>query len=171
MLPIKQAVKGALICHLTNLCFWQNEETRKSHFSLKCCISRERCSTWTALHAVCCLPKRTRRPASADRTARRQFQANGQPVSRTQASDAMTSRLPHYEAKCVWGQYQGNGAIPCQYIDWYHSKGHWLRYNFAADSFYIMKLCSRLFVLPCRSRPKFDRSRHLDPHYEEVRAA
>ena len=35
----------------------------------------------------------TRRPASADRTARRQFQATGQPVSRTQASGAMTSRL------------------------------------------------------------------------------
>jgi len=44
---------------------------------------------------------RTRRPASADRTARRQFQATGQPISRTQASDAMTSRLPRYEAKCV----------------------------------------------------------------------
>ena len=44
---------------------------------------------------------RTRRPASADRTARRQFQATGQPVSRTQASDAMTSRLPRCEAKCV----------------------------------------------------------------------
>ena len=38
----------------------------------------------------------TRRPASADRTARRQFQATGQPVSRTQASDALTSRLPRY---------------------------------------------------------------------------
>ena len=36
----------------------------------------------------------TRRPASADRTAR-------QPVSRTQASDAMTPRLPRYEAKCM----------------------------------------------------------------------
>jgi len=44
---------------------------------------------------------RTRRPASADRTARRQFQATGQPVSRMQASDAMTSRLPRNEAKCV----------------------------------------------------------------------
>jgi len=43
----------------------------------------------------------TRRPASADRTARRQFQATSQTVSRTQASDAMTSRLPRYEAKCV----------------------------------------------------------------------
>ena len=45
--------------------------------------------------------KITRRPASADMTARRQFQVTGQPVSRTQASDAMTSRLPRYEAKCV----------------------------------------------------------------------
>ena len=44
-----------------------------------------------------------------------------------------------------------------------------MRYNFAADSFYIMKLCSRLFVLYCRSRPKDDRSRHFDPHFEEVR--
>jgi len=52
----------------------------------------------------------------------------GQPVSRTQASDA-SGRLPRYEAKCVertrfqWGvgpfacRYQGNGAAPCQYID------------------------------------------------------
>ena len=31
------------------------------------------------------IPSCTRRPASADRTARRQFQATGQPVSRTQA--------------------------------------------------------------------------------------
>ena len=42
-------------------------------------------------------------------------------------------------------------------------------YNFAADSFYIMKLCSRLLVLHCRSRPKYDNSRHFDPHFEEVR--
>ena len=72
---------------------------------------------------------RTRRPASADRKARRQFQATGQPVTRTQASDAMTSRLPRYEANCVqrrclqWGvgpfafRYQGNRATPCQYTD------------------------------------------------------
>ena len=36
---------------------------------------------------------------------------------------------------------------------------------------YIMKLCSRLFVLYCRSRPKDDRSRHFDPHFEEVRGS
>jgi len=43
-----------------------------------------------------------------------------------------------------------------------------MRYNFAADSFYIMKLCSRLFVLYRRSRPKDDKSRHFDPHFKEV---
>ena len=32
-----------------------------------------------------------------------------------------------------------------------------------------MKHCSRLFVLYCRSRPKDDKSRHFDPHFEEVR--
>ena len=42
-------------------------------------------------------------------------------------------------------------------------------YNLAADSFYIMKLCSRLFVLYCLSRPKYDNFRHFDPHFEEVR--
>jgi len=44
-----------------------------------------------------------------------------------------------------------------------------LRYNYAADSFYIVKLCSRLFVLYCRSRLKDDKSRHFDPHFEEVK--
>jgi len=73
---------------------------------------------------------------------RRQFQATGQPVSRTQASDAM-----RYEVKCVqhkyfqWGwslcvQISREGSYPLP-IYWYHSKGNWLRYNSAADSFYI----------------------------------
>ena len=147
---------------LSNLCFcttWKNEEMRKSHFhSLGLCYKHNA--------PVSCIPERTRRPASADRTACRQFQATGQPLSRTQASDAMMSRLPRYEVKCVqrrWVlpmrvgpfafRYQGNGATPAN-INWYHSKGNWLRYNFAADSFYIMKHCSRLFVLYCWNCPK-----------------
>ena len=44
-------------------------------------------------------------------------------------------------------------------------------YKLAAGSFYIMKLCSRLFVLHCRSRPKYDTSMHFDPHFEEVEGA
>ena len=54
----------------------------------------------------------TRRPASADRTVRRQFQATGQPVSRTQASDAMTSRLPRHEAKSVQRRCFQWGSVP-----------------------------------------------------------
>jgi len=84
----------------------------------------------------------TRRPASADRTESRQFQATGQPVSRTQASDAMTSRLPCYEAKCVQYRCFKCGSFPLRSdikgtelplpIYWYHSKGNWLSYNLAA---------------------------------------
>jgi len=54
----------------------------------------------------------TRRPASTDRTACRQFQATGQPVSRMQVSDAMTSRLPRYEAKCVQCRCFQCGSVP-----------------------------------------------------------
>jgi len=38
--------------------------------------------------------------------------ATGQPVSRTQASDAMTSRLPRYEAKCVQCRCVQWGSVP-----------------------------------------------------------
>jgi len=54
----------------------------------------------------------TRRPVFADRTARRKFKATGQPVSRTQASDAMTSRLPRYEAKYVQRTCFQWGSVP-----------------------------------------------------------
>jgi len=65
-------------------------------------------------------------------------------------------------------RYEGNGATPCQYIDWYHLKDNSFRYKFAAESFYIMKLCSTLFVLYCRNCPKDDKW-VLYPHFEEVR--
>jgi len=54
----------------------------------------------------------TRRPASADRTARRQFQATDRLVSRMQASYATTSRLPRYEAKCVQSRCFQCGLVP-----------------------------------------------------------
>ena len=54
----------------------------------------------------------TRRPASAHRTVRCQFQAIGQPVSRMQASDAMKSWLPCYEAKCVQCRCFQWGSVP-----------------------------------------------------------
>ena len=72
-------------------------------------------------------------------------------------------RAGHLQAR-----FQGEGVVPLP-ICWYHSKGNWMLYNFAADSFYIMKLYSRLFVLHCRSRPRYDTSMHFDPHFEEGR--
>ena len=56
-------------------------------------------------------------------------------------------------------------------IYWYHSKGNWLRYNFAAESFYIVKLFSRLFVLYCRNCPKDDKFRYFIPILRKLRAA
>jgi len=66
----------------------------------------------TSNYASCAKDIVTRRLASTDRTARRQFQATGQPVSRTQASDAITSRLPRYEAKCVQRTCFQCGSVP-----------------------------------------------------------
>jgi len=65
---------------------------------------------------------------TVDPTINPTVEITGQPVSRTQASNASV-RLPHYEVKCVermrfqWGvgpfacRYQGYAATPCQYID------------------------------------------------------
>ena len=85
-----------------------------------------------------------------------------QPVSRTQASDAMTSRLRAMRRSVCNAGASNAGRSLCVQISrersyplpiyWYHLKGNWLRYNLAADSFYIMKLCSRLLVLYCRLR-------------------
>jgi len=78
-------------------------------------------------------------------------------------------RIPFTEeGRSLGGKISGGRVVPLP-IYWYHSKSKWLRYNYAADSFYIMKLCSRLFVLYCRSRPKHDKSRHFDAHFKEVR--
>jgi len=84
-------------------------------------------------------------------------------------SSDISHRIPLTgEGRSLGGKISGGRGRPLP-IYWYHSKGNWMRYNFAAVSFYIMKLCSRLFVVYCRSRPKDDRSRHFDPHFEEVR--
>ena len=75
-----------------------------------------------------------------------------QPVSRTQASDA-SGRLPRYIRANA--RASNGGSVPLHSdikgtelpmpIYWYHSNGNWLRNNFAADSFYIMKLYSATF--------------------------
>jgi len=104
-------------------------------------------------------------PASADRTARRRFQATGQPVSRTQASDVMASRLPRYEAKCVQrrcfqcgsvplrSDIKGTQLSPANILIPHHSKGNWLRYNFAAKSFWatVCKTVGPILSVHCLS--------------------
>jgi len=47
--------------------------------------------------------------------------------------------LPSGGGGSIWAKISGVVPLP---IYWYHSKGNWLRYNFAADNFYIVKLCS-----------------------------
>ena len=114
----------------------------------------------------------TRRPASADRTARRQYQATGQPLSRTQASDAMTSRLPRYEAKCVQRRCFQCGSVPLRS----DIKGTELlpaniliplerRYNFALRVFLYNDILQQtfLFVLYCRNCPKDDKCKYFIP--------
>ena len=113
----------------------------------------------------------TRRPASTERTERGQFQATGQSVSRTQASDAMTSRLPRYEAKCVQRRCFQSGRSLCVQISrersyllpiyWYHSKSNWLRYNLPLIVFINETLQQTSRPLLCC--PKDDKFRHLIP--------
>jgi len=59
-------------------------------------------------------------------------------------------------------RFQGEGVVPLPTY-WYYSKVTWLRYISAADSFYIMKLCSRLFVLYCRNCSKDHKFSHFIP--------
>ena len=62
----------------------------------------------------------------------------------------------------MWGTNPGNILLRGRPLPkcWYHSEGNWMLYNSCRWKFlYIMKLCSRLFVLHCRSRPKYDSDR------------
>jgi len=70
--------------------------------------------------------------------------------------------LPSGEGRSLTGKISGGRGRPLP-IYWCHSKGNWLRYNFVADIFCIMKLCSRLFVLYCRNYPKDDKFRYIIP--------
>ena len=62
-------------------------------------------------------------------------------------------------------RYQGNGAIHCQYHCWYHSKGNWLCYNFAAESFYFAADFSSCIVEIVQKSTNLCNY----PHFEEVR--
>ena len=59
-------------------------------------------------------------------------------------------------------RYQGNEATLCQYIDTTR-KVIDCATTLPLRVFYIMKLCSRLFVLYCRNCPKYDKFRYFIP--------
>jgi len=61
----------------------------------------------------------------------------------------------------------GRGRPPANIL--IPAKGNWLRNNSAADSFYIMKLCSRLLVLYCQNLYERRQMQVFDPHFEAVR--
>jgi len=98
------------IHNLSNL--WHVRRCQIDHHTCKVtsCTNRMK-HCWAKINSVA-ETATARRPASADRTARRQFQTTGQLVSWTQASDAMTSRLPHYEVKCVPCRCFQYGSVP-----------------------------------------------------------
>ena len=86
-------------------------------------------------------------------------------------SSDISHRIPLTgEGRLFEARFQGEGVVSLR-IYWYHSKGNWLRYNVAAESFYIMKLFSRLSVLYCRNCPKRRQIYVLYPHFEEVRGS
>jgi len=85
---------------------------RRHCFVLYCASNSEIVLQHVKFEKLFTITCQTRRPASADTTARRKFQASGQPVSRMQASDAMMSRLPRYEAKCVQCRCFQCGSVP-----------------------------------------------------------
>ena len=70
---------------------------------------------------------------------------------------------------CIIGpfafKYQGNGTIPCQYVDT-------IRKRIDCDtSLPLRVLCSRLFVICCRNCPKEDKFRYFIPILRKLGAA
>jgi len=65
---------------------------------------------------VCCkvslYKQEGQHPLTGHRAANLRLLAIGQSVSRTQASDAMTSQLPRYEAQCVQRRCFQSGPVP-----------------------------------------------------------
>jgi len=80
--------------------------------------------------------------------------------------------LPSGGGRSLGAKISGERVFPFPLpIYWYHSKGIWLRYNLAADSLYIMKLCSRPFVLYCWNCTKDDKFRYFIPILKQLGAA
>ena len=64
---------------------------------------------------------------------------------------------------------EGKGRIPANIL--IPLERQLIGLQFAADSFYVMKLCSRLLVLCCRNCMKDDKFRYLIPILKKLGAA
>jgi len=105
----------------------------------------------------CCTTIRTRRPASADRTACANFR-----LLANQWAERRLVTQWHHSCRAMRRSACNNSCFQCgsvplrsdikgtelRYplpIHWYHSKGNWLRYNFAADfSSYIDEIVQKM---------------------------
>jgi len=178
--------KAFILVHLFLACSHPSQIGRLPYFHTMswCDLSANlRCRSETCCTRLAEIQDVTRRPASADRTASRQFQATGHPVSRTHDRDAMTSRLPHYEAKCVQHRCFQCGSVPLRS----DIKGtelpsanrpiliplerQLIALQLCRWLFYITKFCSRLFVFYCRNCPKDNKFRYFIPILRKLGAA
>jgi len=114
------------------------------------------------------------------------YWSNWKSLANQWAERRLVTLVISHTAAALWGEVCAMHVLPmrvgfyvqiwrerncCLPIYWYHLKGNWLRYNFAADSFYIMKLCNRLLVLYCRNCPKDDKFRYLSPILRKLGSA
>jgi len=84
------------------------------------------------------IPTVTRRPASADRTTRRHFRLL---ANQWAERSLIGCRAMRRSVSNAGASNAGRSLCVQMSICWYHAKGNWLRYNFATESFYIVKLC------------------------------
>jgi len=119
-----------VVNHKMRICGRDSEH--RYHTVRKKCLVCAEMLTESHLNLSYGTANRTRRPASADRTARRHVLPMGSVPLRADI------KLPPANILMQLRTRRQSTAL----------------YNFAADRFYIMKLCSRLLVLYCRNCPK-----------------
>ena len=119
----------------------------------------------------------TKRPASADRTARRQFQATGQPVSQTQWRHGCRATR---RSVCNAGASNGGRSLCVQIsrewsyplpIYWYHSKRQLIALQLCCWQFLYNETLQQPFRPWLSKSSKNDKSRHFDPILRKLGAA
>jgi len=90
-----------------------------------------------------------KRPASTNRTARRQFQATGQPVSRTQASDAIYNETLQQTFRPLLSKLSNRRQISVIYPHFEDVRGGiepWLMARWKARAEFLLSVIELLFL-------------------------